>query len=52
MGYEALPRVRLANLPTPLEEAKRLRLAIGGPRLWIKRIRNIWKDKQYSHKNL
>ena len=37
MGYEALPRVRLANLPTPLEEAKRLRLAIGGPRLWIKR---------------
>ncbi|MDR1875192.1 MAG: D-cysteine desulfhydrase family protein, partial [Synergistaceae bacterium] len=37
MGYETLARVTLANLPTPLEEAKRLREAIGGPRLFIKR---------------
>ncbi len=37
MGYEALPRVTLANLPTPLEEAENLRKVIGGPRLFIKR---------------
>lgn len=37
MGYEVLPRVSLANLPTPIEEAKNLRKAIGGPRLFIKR---------------
>lgn len=37
MGYESLPRVPLATLPTPLEEAKNLRKAIGGPRLLIKR---------------
>lgn len=32
-----LPRVRLANLPTPLEEMPRLSEALGGPRLLIKR---------------
>lgn len=37
MGYEELPRVSLANLPTPLEEAKNLRKVIGGPRLFLKR---------------
>jgi len=33
----ALPRVRLAYLPTPLEELPRLSRALGGPRLWVKR---------------
>ena len=32
-----LPRVRLANLPTPLEDAPRLTEYLRGPRLWIKR---------------
>jgi D-cysteine desulfhydrase family pyridoxal phosphate-dependent enzyme len=32
-----LPRVRLANLPTPLEQAPRLTEFLGGPRIWIKR---------------
>ena len=32
-----LPRVRLANLPTPLEECPRLSKALGGPRILIKR---------------
>lgn len=32
-----LPRVRLAHLPTPLEEAPRLSEALGGPRILIKR---------------
>ena len=32
-----LPRVRLATLPTPLEEAPRLSAFLGGPRIWIKR---------------
>ena len=32
-----LPRVQLANLPTPLEEMPRLSEALGGPRLLIKR---------------
>lgn len=32
-----LPRVRLANLPTPLEECPRLSRALGGPRILIKR---------------
>jgi D-cysteine desulfhydrase family pyridoxal phosphate-dependent enzyme len=31
------PRVRLAHLPTPLEPCDRLRDAVGGPRVWIKR---------------
>src|SRR5574341_1910197 len=32
-----LPRITLANLPTPLEEAPRLSEFLGGPRIWIKR---------------
>lgn len=34
---EALPRVRLAFLPTPLVEVPRLSEQLGGPRLWMKR---------------
>lgn len=37
MGYEEMKRVRLAALPTPLEELKNLRKAIGGPRVFMKR---------------
>src|SRR5438477_10854857 len=33
----ALPRVRLANLPTPLEPLPRLTAALAGPKLYIKR---------------
>src|SRR5512141_1696717 len=33
----ALPRIRLAHLPTPLEELPRLTAALGGPRLFVKR---------------
>ena len=29
---DALPRVRLAHLPTPLEHCPRLTAALGGPR--------------------
>src|SRR2546428_8743721 len=32
-----LPRVKLAHLPTPLEEAPRLSDYLHGPRIWIKR---------------
>ena len=32
-----LPRIPLANLPTPLEEAPRLTEALGGPRIFLKR---------------
>lgn len=32
-----LPRLRLAQLPTPLEEAPRLSAALGGPRILLKR---------------
>jgi D-cysteine desulfhydrase family pyridoxal phosphate-dependent enzyme len=32
-----IPRVHLASLPTPLEEAARLSKALGGPRILIKR---------------
>src|SRR5438874_5801147 len=32
-----LPRVRLAMLPTPIIEAKRLSSMLQGPRIWIKR---------------
>lgn len=32
-----LPRIRLVNLPTPLEEMACLSRFLGGPRLWIKR---------------
>jgi D-cysteine desulfhydrase family pyridoxal phosphate-dependent enzyme len=32
-----IPRLLLANLPTPIEAMPRLSNALGGPRLWIKR---------------
>lgn len=34
---DALPRVRLAHLPTPLEALPRLTAALGGPQLYVKR---------------
>jgi L-cysteate sulfo-lyase len=34
---DKLPRIRLARLPTPLEEMPRLSEFLGGPKLWIKR---------------
>ena len=34
---DALPRVSLAHLPTPLEQAPRLSQALGGAEVWIKR---------------
>jgi L-cysteate sulfo-lyase len=34
---ETLPRIKLANLPTPLEEMPNLSKQLGGPRLFIKR---------------
>ncbi len=37
MLTDHLPRIRLACLPTPLEELPRLTKALGGPRLYIKR---------------
>ncbi|MBI4278679.1 MAG: D-cysteine desulfhydrase family protein [Armatimonadetes bacterium] len=37
MQLGALPRIRLASLPTPLEEAPRLAEALSGPRIFIKR---------------
>jgi D-cysteine desulfhydrase family pyridoxal phosphate-dependent enzyme len=37
MLTSAVPRVRLAQLPTPLEELPRLSRALGGPRLLVKR---------------
>ena len=33
----ALPRVRLATTPTPLQRAERLSKALGGPDIWFKR---------------
>src|SRR6266508_5305288 len=33
----SVPRVSLAKLPTPLDEAPRLSAALGGPRIFIKR---------------
>lgn len=32
-----VPRVKLAVLPTPLQECSRLSQALGGPRIWVKR---------------
>lgn len=32
-----VPRIRLANLPTPLQEMPRLTKLLNGPRLWVKR---------------
>ena len=37
MQLASLPRIKLANLPTPLEEAPRLSDYLRGPRIWIKR---------------
>ncbi len=37
MSLERVPRFRLAALPTPLEEARRLAEALGGPRILVKR---------------
>lgn len=37
MKIEQLPRVRLAELPTPLFRASRLSEELGGPDIWIKR---------------
>ncbi|MBI4294931.1 MAG: D-cysteine desulfhydrase family protein [Chloroflexi bacterium] len=37
MSLETMPRVTLAHLPTPLDEAPRLSAALGGPRIMIKR---------------
>ena len=37
MSLTKLPRVCLGQLPTPLEEAKRLSDALGGPRIFFKR---------------
>ena len=37
MLTEKVPRVRLGQLPTPLEEWPRLARALGGPRLFVKR---------------
>jgi len=34
---ESLPRIGLANKPTPLQEMSRLSNLLGGPRIWIKR---------------
>jgi L-cysteate sulfo-lyase len=34
---DKIPRVRLVNLPTPLEKMPRLTSALKGPQLWIKR---------------
>ena len=37
MRIDSLPRFPLAQLPTPVEELKRLSRELGGPELWIKR---------------
>ncbi len=37
MLLETLPRINLAFLPTPLEEASHLSATLGGPRIFIKR---------------
>ena len=37
MAIERMPRVRLAHLPTPLDEAPNLSKSLGGPRILIKR---------------
>ena len=33
----SVPRITLANLPTPLESAPKLTAAFGGPTIWVKR---------------
>jgi len=37
MKLSVLPRVKLANLPTPLQELPNLTKALGGPRVFVKR---------------
>ena len=37
MNIDFLPRVRLAQLPTPVDELSRLSQALGGPRILVKR---------------
>ena len=37
MAIDKFPRIKLAYLPTPLEEAKALSEKLGGPRIFIKR---------------
>ncbi|MFQ5612536.1 MAG: D-cysteine desulfhydrase family protein, partial [Anaerolineae bacterium] len=37
MKLATLPRLRLATLPTPLQRARRLSAALGGPDIWFKR---------------
>lgn len=37
LRIDNLPRVKLANLPTPFEEMKRLSKALNGPRIFVKR---------------
>ena len=37
MKLASIPRVRLANLPTPIQELPNLSKALGGPRIWVKR---------------
>lgn len=34
---DKMPRTKLLNLPTPLQELRRLSKVLGGPHLWIKR---------------
>lgn len=36
-AIDALPRIPLANLPTPLEHCPRMSAEVGGPTLWVKR---------------
>ena len=36
-AIKAIPRVGLASLPTPLQEAPRLSEALGSPRIFVKR---------------
>ncbi|MCJ7635319.1 pyridoxal-phosphate dependent enzyme, partial [Candidatus Bathyarchaeota archaeon] len=33
----SIPRIRLANLPTPIQELPNLSKALGGLRIWVKR---------------
>ncbi|MBM3292415.1 D-cysteine desulfhydrase family protein, partial [Candidatus Bathyarchaeota archaeon] len=37
MKFGSLPRIKLANLPTPIQEMPNLTKLLGGPKLWIKR---------------
>jgi L-cysteate sulfo-lyase len=37
MKLDSLPRVKLANLPTPIQELPNLTKMLKGPRIWVKR---------------